>query len=236
MQVTPAPMGIYPLRAKDAVTQLHSAINFISQQTGVSQVSLLGWSWGSIVAAMYSADYPKQVQKLILYGSMYSATLPAPMATMVIQPFQQQAGIFSLKLPAYQNIPWEEVHEHWLSMLQGKTDIVSPEAMDAVAKSYIKIDPNPFIKHTLRRPMGPMEDLFYIWNQKPIYDISRVTVPTLVIYGDQDVFADHHLYSQLNHVKIKKQVVIPEATHWLIYEKGRIPFYKEIINFLKQSN
>ncbi|MDA1669115.1 hypothetical protein PDK09_27210 [Bacillus cereus] len=41
-----------------------------------------------------------------------------------------------------------------------------------------------------RRPMGPLEDLYSIWNNRPLYDASQITSSVLVIYGGDEWFTD----------------------------------------------
>lgn len=232
MEESPAPTKIVPLQAKDALLQLNSAINYITKKTGNNSVSLLGWSWGSVVAAMYSIEHPRQVDHLVLYGAMYSFTLPKKYQYLFIHPYQASDGKFNTDLPAYQNIPWKMIEHHWKMMLNGNQTIVSESAFSSVEDIYSKVDPRPFIPGTLRRPIGPMKDLFSIWNNQPIYNINKLTVPTLVIYGNQDVFADHGLYSKLTNVKFKQHIVLKPATHWLIYERTREQFISQVSKFL----
>lgn len=235
MQQNPAPKGIYPLQAQEAIKQLAKANDFILAKTKQKNLALLGWSWGSIVAAMYSIDHPKQINHLILYGAMYATHLNPMMQSMVVKPFAGANDSFNKKLPAYQNITWKTIEHHWKTMLDGNKSIVSQKTIDQVGQSYIDIDPKPFVKNSLRRPMGPMKDLFSIWNGKPIYDISKITTPTLVIHGDQDMFADKDLYSKLVNAKYKKQVILKQATHWLIYEKTRKEFLDQVLDFLGKN-
>ena len=234
MSKFPAPSGVYPLEAKDAVKELKDGVDYIAKKTGKKSVDLLGWSWGSVVAAMYSIQHPKQVNHLVLYGSMYSSKLAESIQPIFIKPFESLVGVFSQSLPAYQNIPWKVINTHWNMMLESNPTIASESAIDAVGKVYVSADPKPVIANSLRRPMGPMKDLFAIWNSQPIYDISKLTTPTLVIYGDQDLFADHELYSKLTNVKTKQEIVLNEATHWLIYEKTRAEFVDDVAEFLNK--
>ncbi|MDQ5921683.1 MAG: hypothetical protein QG673_1742 [Pseudomonadota bacterium] len=232
MNISPAPIGTYPLSANQAVKQLHQAIDYISKQTGKHNVALLGWSWGSVVGAMYAIQNPHQINHLVLYGSMYSSQLQESIQPIFIKPFAANNGAFSESLPAYQNIAWQVINSHWHMMINGNTSIAEESAIDAVGKVYIEADPAPVMPNSLRRPMGPIKDLYSIWNGKPIYDISKLTVPTLVIYGDQDFFADHDLYNKLTNVKIKQKIELKQATHWLIYEKTRQQFINDVVKFL----
>lgn len=214
-----------PLRARDAVKQLNDVISFISHQTHQEKVSLLGWSWGSVVAAMYSIDYPDRINKLVLYGSMYAFSAPD-----LIKSYENVRHQFNDKLPVYQNINWSMIVGHW-KMMSGEKMFASEEALQAVEKAYKTIDKKS--AGEIRRPLGAMEDLFEIWSNHPIYSIDALKTPTLVIYGAQDFFADPALYPKLKNVKIKKEVVLSPATHWLIYEKTRFQFYHKVIQFLR---
>ena len=234
MQESPAPLGVFPLSASEALPQFKQAIDYISTKTGQSSVALLGWSWGSVVAAMYSINYPRKVNHLILYGAMYSARLPESVATIFVKPFAANPGEFKTDLAAYQNIPWEIIKNHWQMMRHGNLTIARPEAVSAVGATYTQCDPHPVIPGSLRRPMGPLRDLFTIWNGKPLYEIKQLSTPTLVIYGDQDLFADRSLYGQLKKTRFKQEVQLKQATHWLIYEKTRAQFVAEVLAFLKK--
>lgn len=248
----PTQKGVYPLQAKEAVKELNAAIDFILEKNKQKNLHLLGWSWGSVVAAMYSIEYPQKVDHLVLYGSMYSSHLKKSLEPLFIKPYAGKDGQFSNNLPAYQSVPWKMVENHWKMMLgipwknidhHGEMmigeneDIVSNSVINKVGDVYIKIDPNPnpHVKNSLRRPMGPMKDLYSIWNGEPIYDISKLKTPTLVIYGDQDFFADHYLYEKLTNTKYKQLKEIKHATHWLIYEKTRQEFIDDVINFLNRK-
>ena len=39
-----------------------------------------------------------------------------------------------------------------------------------------------------RAPNGVLVDVFYIFTKRPVYDASKITVPTLIIRGDDDPF------------------------------------------------
>ncbi|TDT72059.1 pimeloyl-ACP methyl ester carboxylesterase [Allofrancisella inopinata] len=232
MQIDPAPKGTYPLQATQAIKQLDKAIDFVLNKTHQKNMAILGWSWGSVVAAMYATENPYKVSHLVLYGSMYCSRLEKTIEPMFIRPFAGKNDEFNEELPDYQNITWEMIKQHWQMMLKDDKSIVSDQTINQIGKAYINIDPAPYIPDSLRRPMGPMKDLYSIWNGIPVYDISKLTTPTLVIYGDQDLFADRELYEKLVNVKIKQKVEIKHATHWLIYEKTRDQFIQNVLNFL----
>jgi pimeloyl-ACP methyl ester carboxylesterase len=218
---------IFPLEAQEAKKQLNSALNFILQKEKVKSVTLLAWSWGSVVAGLYASEHAEKVDHLIFYGAMHAFPLP-----QFTDSFKNKKNEFNENLPAYQQIPWEAILSHWRLMMQGQ-DLISEKDIKKVADVYKDLDQGAPIPGNVRRPMGPMKDLFYIWNNKPVYSLSGVTSPTLVIYGDQDIFAEKNIFQKFIHVVYKKLVVIKHSTHWLIYEKHRNKFYREVLKFLK---
>ena len=42
------------------------------------------------------------------------------------------------------------------------------------------------------------------------------------------------LMRDLVHAPVKKSVLIPDATHYVLFEKKRMMFFEEILQFLKQ--
>ena len=53
--------------------------------------------------------------------------------------------------------------------------------------------------------MGPLEDLYAIWNNRPLYDVSQIISPVLVIYGEDDWFAEKDMRSKLTGAKRKRK-------------------------------
>lgn len=82
--------------------------------------------------------------------------------------------------------------------------------------------------------MGPLVDLYYIWTARPLYDASRIQAPTLLIRGDRDAFADPTFLERLTGAPYRREVVIADATHWLIYETNHWQLFREVQNFLDE--
>lgn len=80
--------------------------------------------------------------------------------------------------------------------------------------------------------MGPLADLFEIWLDRPIFDAGAIKLPTLVVYGDADLFADRKLAKELPQ---GSEVIIPRATHWVPFEDGRKALYDAGRSYLLQS-
>ncbi len=63
--------------AQDAAEYVHRAVSEIRSKSGVSKLSLIGWSWGAQVAGVYAASHPDEVDKLVLYGFTHNLRVPA---------------------------------------------------------------------------------------------------------------------------------------------------------------
>jgi alpha-beta hydrolase superfamily lysophospholipase len=71
---------------------------------------------------------------------------------------------------------------------------------------------------------------------KPLFDTSQITVPTLVIRGVHDAFAtreDNQLLTEELGSEVKQFVEIPDASHFLSYEKGNAQYFKAVKDFLE---
>lgn len=225
------PMANPPLTTTaDAVRDVDTAIRYITDERGVDAVSLIGWSFGGVVAGAYAAEHPDQVDKLVLYGAMHGFPLP-----MMTQPLEASPGV-PKPLPAYQLAPFDLTLNHWNMMMAGR-ELATPEAIEAVRDVFLASDPTSSERQppSIRRAMGPMVDLYAIWSDKPVFDASRITAPVLVIAGDADSFADPTLLRSLTGSPDRREVIIPDATHWALYERNRDVLLRETEAFLRGS-
>jgi pimeloyl-ACP methyl ester carboxylesterase len=70
-----------------------------------------------------------------------------------------------------------------------------------------------------------------LWNASNIYS------PTLVIGGNYDTWSylkdREGLMRDLVHAPVKKNVVIPDATHFVLFENKRFEFFDQVLKFLR---
>lgn len=221
------------VRLDDCVNDLSAAVEYIKEKRNISRVHLVGWSYGSVVAAKYAADHPKNVGKLVLYGFMHGFDLPK-MAKLYEAP--DKPGEVNPKMPAYQIIDFDSAMNHWHMMLNGKK-LVSDEAYAAARKVFQNSDPEAVNRenNAIRRPMGPLVDLYYIWSNRPLFSMAGIQAPVLVIRGELDFFAEAGVLDKLTGTEHKQAIIIEEATHWAIYEKNRDILINETDRFIKET-
>lgn len=228
----PAQQNKPVVRHGEAVRDLAAAVEYIKKRRHVSKVDIVGWSYGAVVAGEYAGLHPGDVGKLVLVGFMHGFNLPimaGPYAS------KQDPNKINDNLPAYQTVAWPMAMTHWHHQ-KGNHDWVSEGVMEKVGKVYTSSDPTSGQREDngVRRPMGPLVDLYYIWTNRPLYDLSKVKAPTLVIRGAADFMAEKGVLRKLTGTKVKKEVVIPDATHWALYEKSSRRLTDGVKEFLER--
>lgn len=232
----PAAMDVPAVKNKpvvsheDGLADLTAVVNYIKRARHVDKIDIVGWSWGGVVGAEYAATKPENVNKLVLYGFMNGFNLPS-----MAKPYdsKKHPGEINEQLPAYQDATWPMAMHHW-HMMVGDHPWVTPDAMNTVGEVYTASDPTSGQRDgKVRRPMGPLVDLYYIWTDRPRYSLSGITAPTLVIRGAADFFAEKGVLKKLTGASVKKEVVIPNASHWALYEKSRSKLLNSTREFLE---
>ena len=224
----PAAKGHPVVRAKDGAAGVATAAAHILGATGSSRIDLIGWSFGSVLAAMFSGAHPDLVERLVLLGCMHAFDLPF-MAELFELP--GHPGVLKPNMPAYRVVTPEFALGHWALMRKNlPADTVDGATVKLVETVAQASDPASAPK--IRQPVGPLVDLHEIWRGRPVWDAASIRAPVLVVRGSHDLFADPQLAAKLTSAAAVKEVVIPEATHWVLYEKRRDRLLAEAGAFL----
>src|SRR5215813_2336342 len=89
---------------------------------------------------------------------------------------------------------------------------------------------------SLRAPNGVLEDSFYQATGRPLWNAANIYAPTLVIGGNFDTWSypedRQGLMRDLVHAPVKKNVLITDATHFVLFEKKRFEFFDQVLTFL----
>ncbi|MGY4427531.1 pimeloyl-ACP methyl ester carboxylesterase [Bradyrhizobium sp. F1.13.1] len=89
----------------------------------------------------------------------------------------------------------------------------------------------------MRAPNGVLEDSFYQATGRPLWNAANIYTPTLVIGGNFDTWSYPEdrdgLMRDLVHAPSKKNVLIPDATHFVLFEKKRFEFFDQVLMFLQ---
>src|SRR5262249_1840835 len=201
-----------------AVKDVSAAVNYILQKRGVAKINLMGWSWGTAIMGMYTAENNSKVNRLVLY---------APLWIFTTRPIIGGGGPFG----AYPAGTKESAKQRWLAGVseKKKDDLIPPHWVEHRADATLATAPIGS-QHTPPAPPRPhtaLPQLRTYWAAgKSQYDPGDIRVPTLLIHAewDADLPSDqaHAYFAKLTNTPYKRFVEIGEGTHTIIMEKNRM--------------
>jgi len=214
-------------RTAEAVRDIAAAVEFILARRHATQLTLVGWSWGTTTTAAYAAQYPEKVRALVLVSPVWLGVQPPKYVGAYRTSTRESARAFAVA-----GIPKERVDE-----------ISPPANFDAWWKATLATDPlgarqSPPV---VRSPNGVLQDFAELWAAgKPgAYDATRIRAPTLLVVGEWDVVTPpsmaQALFARLANARERRLIQFSEATHFMIIEKHRARLVREVQNFLHEQ-
>lgn len=216
------------LDAATATRDLAAAAAFIRQRRGLPRLTILAWSWGTILAARHASETPDLVERLVLYAPVWTwqGPDPSPSAPPV----------------AYRSVTAEAALEGWLKAApENKRASLLPvdwskQWVDAVWAT----DPegarmNPPV---VRVPNGPLAEVTETWKSgRPFYDPAPIAAPTQLVVAEWDRTTPPSqalaLFPLLANSPGKRLVVLPEGTHSIFLERNREALFTTVQSFLE---
>lgn len=227
-------------RLVDAVEDVATVVEFIQRQEEASAVHLVGFSWGTVVSARYAGLYPQCVSRLVLYAPLY-AEANAMWLDRIGDPSDRNR--LDPAIGAYRFITRADIRRRW------DADIGSPhpdlyrehDVPDVVFGTLAALDPLAYSHEpaAFRSPTGALADLIGIFNGRPSYDPSRITMPVLLVRGDNDTTStDSDVKNLLGRIasRHKEYQVISPGSHFLCVEKNRARLYQSLNEFLQRTD
>src|SRR6266851_3308477 len=194
------------------VRDIGAVVDHIRAKNKVARVTLIGWSWGAMTAGYYTSLWPEKVRKLVLYAPLYENPLHTNLGA--------GTGLQNKR------VPWE------FNSSNGAYRLGTAEANQKRWDGEI-----PVQDKTQYRDQDVLEDSFYQATGRRMWNAANITVPTLVIAGEDDTWSfpqdREGLLRDLTNAPGKKHVTLPRATHFVLFEKQRFRFFEEIASFLK---
>lgn len=192
-----------------AAEDINAAVEMITKESGQDKIDILGWSWGTVTASRYAAKYSDHLNKLVLYAPILSGL-----------------GEYEVKEDFHHNT-WEHAADDFQRDENGRFDynITEPEMIEMFCSSCWHYDGES-------SPNGGRRDICVSKTEKLI-DLSKITVPTLVICGSNDSYLNYDLVnSSLDSLPDGSSLeVIEGGAHVIMYEK---PYYLEFQNKLTE--
>jgi pimeloyl-ACP methyl ester carboxylesterase len=123
-----------------------------------------------------------------------------------------------------------------------KVDLIPDDWFDRWQQATWATDPKAasVSPPALRAPNGVAIDFRNHWmSDKPTYDPSRITAPTLIIQAEWDrdapPYMSQALFPLLTHAAWKQYDLIGEGTHMVMMEKNRQLLFDSVQGFLEEK-
>jgi len=225
-----------------ALRDTEAMVNHIRRTRNIQKVTLIGWSWGAMMGGYYASLYPENVQKLVMYAPLYNFNDHTNLGPGSGLQNKRKPTDFNFALGAYRVASEAANTGRWNGEIpvENKDDYRDPAVPAAFWNECLATDPtsNTRTPPSLRAPNGVLEDSFYQATGRPLWNAANIYAPTLVIAGQFDTWSFPEdrdgLMRELVHAPVKKSVLIPDATHFVLFEKNRTQFFGEILKFLKE--
>ena len=198
-----------------AAEDIRAAVERIVRETGQDKIDVLGWSWGTVTVSRFAAAHSEHIHKLVLYAPILSGL-----------------GEEAVEEPFHCNS-----REHAASDFQldesGNYDaaIADPALVESWCSSCLRYDGE-------QSPNGGRRDICVAASEQLI-DLSRLTVPTLILCGDRDPYLDYERIRTARDLLPDGSAVeiIAGGSHVVFVEK---PYYHEfqdrLLRFLTERS
>ena len=195
-----------------------------------------------MTAGYYTSLHSEKVYKLVMYAPAYDFPLHTNLGPGSGLQNKRKPYEFNFGLGAYRLASTAANTARWDGEIPvaDKSQYRDPAVPEAFWNACLASDPTSGTRNppALRAPNGVLEDTFMQATGRPVGNASSIYVPTLVIAGEYDTwsYAEDRagLVRDLTHAPVKKSVVIPNATHFVLFEKPRMQFFEEVAKFLKE--
>ena len=203
-------------RTADAAKDLSDAVAFILKRTAAKKVNLIGWSWGTVISGMYTAQNNAKVERLVLYAPVYRYRHAGLLKALAHPENPSKIN----DLGAYRKVMKKQAKARWEAQIapQDKSQWRDEAVFEAWYSAISASEPQGVI----HAPNGVLVDLWEIVNERPMYDASTIQVPTLIVRGSDDPTATREdslgLYGKLGST-VKQYVEIGNASHFANLER-----------------
>ena len=180
------------------------------------------------------------MQKLVLYAPLYNFNDHTNLVPGSSLQNKRKPREFNFALGAYRVASEAANTARWNGEIpvDNKDEYRDPALPVEFWKECLAIDPTSNTRNppSLRAPNGVLEDSFYQATGRPLWNASNIYVPTLLIAGQYDTWSypedREGLMRDLVHAPVKRTVLIPHATHFVLFEKNRQQFFDAVQEFL----
>lgn len=244
MEQSPSAAG--PLiRTDDAVADISAAVDAISEWSGDTRVSIVGWATGGHWAGAFAAKSPQTVDRLVVYNMLYgAASTHETLGNGSPLEDPQKPGSFNTSaFGAYRLNSRESLFTAWDKSIPAndKTSWRDERVAEAFADAALASDETSASRQppSFRSPSGAMADSFELAIGKRQWPASALTMPVLVIRSGRDFWSrPEDAQAIVDEAPRAELVTIPGATHFVHLDRphvGRDAFLTAVTRFLEPT-
>lgn len=218
-------------------------IELLRKVRGDKKITLLGVSWGGLLAMNYAALHPDFVSNLILVCSA-----PPSYSVWNVLFDNQYARRSKVELDSMDVLQtiFSTKTEKELDSLK----IVAPDCKEVIAyKDFIALHVRAMYYDRSKISQKNLDELFYTFNFQPIplidkevletqWDITnklkKVRTPALIVYGRQDDQGESTFYLQKESLKYSETHVIEKCGHEILEEQPT-EFFRILMDYVKRT-
>jgi pimeloyl-ACP methyl ester carboxylesterase len=147
-----------------ALRDVAAMVDWIKAKRGVKQVTVIGWSWGAMMAGYYASLHSENVRKLVLYAPLYNFNDHTNLGPGSGLQNKRKPLQFNFALGAYRLVPETANTARWNGEipLNNKDEYRDPALPAEFWKAGLATDPTSDTRTPagLRAPNGVLEDSF----------------------------------------------------------------------------
>jgi pimeloyl-ACP methyl ester carboxylesterase len=217
------------VNTQTAANDYGAAANYIRARRGIGKLTVLGWSWGTAITALYTTQNNDKVNRLVLY---------APIWMRQTKSLTDAGG----ELGAYRSVTIDAARKRQMTGIPAGKTVQPAGWFEAWADATFASDPvgakgEP---RFVRAPNGVAQDGRDYWGAgKPHLNPADLRVPTMLILAEWDAdtptYMAQTLFPLMVNAEPKRLVIIGEGTHSVLMEKNRMQLFREVQAFLDEA-
>lgn len=225
-------------RAVDGIADLADVISYLRVTRGHEAISLLGFSWGTILAGCFAALQSHALAALILCAPL-DASHSAVWMERLADP--SDPSRLNREFGAYRWVTADSLRARWDTdiPIDDKQRWRDPRVLDAVLEGALASDPLSATRTppAFRAPSGPALDLLQVFSGHSLFDAAAIRAPTLLLRGEGDSTAtDEVALSLLGRLgsRDKRYEIVAAGGHFQCLERSMPQLVERCANFLGQ--
>ncbi|KAA2239576.1 alpha/beta hydrolase [Chitinophaga agrisoli] len=217
-------------------------LNGIYQHYHLQRANLIGFSFGGLVATLYTAQYPEKVSALILNSGLFAQQATYDhILDSVTTIYNQQHDTAKLKKVQYvaaldKNSAAYRGEVYSLASENGF--FKAPHITEDAKQLYQAYDANPLSKNDIRNDQAPL--LFYKNEQRTNIDVRPLLIrlrqqhmPVYALYGKQDAIFSLSMINSLKTIIGGQHFrYLDNSSHYLFVDQQQA-FLNSLANWLK---